>query len=143
MSEVALYHADAPRTNYYTVRTFLVLTKILFGHTSYSLQYYYSVTAIHNSTRSSGLCPYIRPAVGLYGSFTNELSGPRSARPGQTCLGMTLEPFLWLHCSISGRCLLGFTYRLFTNGLFITVLGAAATGDGGERQTRRVPQPRG
>ena len=27
-----------------------------------------------------------------------------TARPERARLGMTLEPLLWLHCSISGRC---------------------------------------
>jgi len=32
--------------------------------------------------------------------------GLRPARPGRARLGMTLEPLFWLHCSVSGRCLL-------------------------------------
>ena len=32
------------------------------------------------------------------------LRGLRLARPGQARLGMTIEPLLWLHCSISGTC---------------------------------------
>ena len=39
------------------------------------------------------------------------MSGLRPATPGRARLGMTLEPLLWLYCSISGRCLLEINHR--------------------------------
>ena len=45
--------------------------------------------------------------------------GLMPARPGRARLGMTLEPLLWLHCSIPGRCLLEYITGTQCVGVFM------------------------
>ena len=57
--------------------------------------------------KCSGECTEWCLALNMFSHWTwSPLSGLRPARPGRARLGMTLEPLLWLHCSMSGRCLL-------------------------------------